>query len=120
MSPDDKPQLTEHAEADLQALGSMVESAMRKWLLKFSIGELDVKTRKLYLRDPTVKAADVRGGLTVIYRPLRSEELRAAGLMRGQILVLRIMPGRELSENVHDLEQQCDEVWKREAHERPG
>jgi hypothetical protein len=106
----DEPQLTPRAEEDLKNLGSAVGRAMTVWIAKFAAGRIAVRTHSLFLPDESIKRAEVRGGLAVVYRPLRRDELVASGRVRPQILVLRVMPARELATEAEALQRQIDAI----------
>jgi hypothetical protein len=94
---DNDPELTERALRDLDGLGKVAKRLALVWLRKFSRGELAVVAEPLYLPDPALRSVRMSGGLTVVFRPLRAEELAQLQRRRPQILIVCVVPARELA-----------------------
>ena len=110
MADDNNPELTERALRDLDDLGKVAKRLALAWLRKFSRGELAVIPEPLYLPDPSLRSARMSGGLTVVFRQLRAEELAQLQRRRAQILIVCVVPARELDTWRQDFLQQISDA----------
>jgi hypothetical protein len=92
---DNHPELTERARRDLEGLGRVPRRLALLWLRRFSRGELPVAPEPLLLPDPSLRSARMTGGLIVVFRPLRAEELRTLQRRRPQILIVCVVTAEQ-------------------------
>ncbi len=97
MGRDDDPETTEQADADLEALGRATALAVIALIRRLARGEARVEPRDTWFPDPTVKEFPITGGLVAFIRPLRPDEPRRSGGTDPALLLIRVLPAREVN-----------------------
>ena len=102
------PRFTADAEADLLALGSMPKRAAAAWIRGFARGQRSERPRPAWLGDAALRTVQMGGGMVLLYRPLRDDELAYLGLDEPCLLVVRVLPQRVLDDHREDLRRRFE------------